>query len=129
MALTERSLPHQIIIDFPTAEGFNVRYRERVEILRDGEVINQSVSEPHPAVPAGEQIPEALAGIFGEIAGPIVQAAHEAAVEHEARLQEVADLRARAEAAEQLAASEKARADSAEARLLAAQQALAEPTP
>lgn len=124
MALTERTRPHQILIDFPNAESYMIRYREVVEILRGQDVINQSVSEPGVVVPAGEEIPEALSAVFGDVAADMILGSQQAADAHEARLQELADLRTRAEAAEQLAADNARRAEQAEIRLKAVQDAV-----
>jgi len=124
MALTERTRPHQILIDFPNADSYMIRYREVVEILRGEDVINQSVSEPGIVVPASERIPEALAAVFGDVAADMILGSQQAADTHEARLQELADLRTRAEAAEQLAADNAKRAEHAETRLKAVQDAV-----
>lgn len=124
MTLTERTRPHQIMVDFPTADSYMIRYREVIEILRGEDVINQSVSEPSVLVPAGEDIQKALAAVFGEVAANIILGSQQAADAHEARLQEISDLRARAESAEQLAADNAKRAEQAETRLKAVQDAV-----
>lgn len=149
MALTEQRRVRQIILDFPTADGYTLRYREAVDLMSDGEFYQElRVSEPMPVVAVDEPIPSALSDVFGAKAADIIAGSHAAALAHEERLQEVVDQTARADAAEQLAEREKQRADtaegdlkvaqeqllslqqrfeSAESRLIAAQQALAEP--
>lgn len=127
MALTEQTRVRQIILDFPTADGYMLRYREAVDLMRDG-VFDQElrVSEPMPVIGVGEPLPSALAELFGQEAGKIILGSHETALEHEARLQEVTDMRMRAERAEQIAGEQAQRAEQAEARLKAVQEAVAE---
>lgn len=127
MALTEQTRVRQIILDFPTAEGYTLRYRQALDLYRDGNFDQElRVSEPMPVVEVGEAIPAALAEVFGAEAADIIAGAHLAATEHEARLQEVADQRTRADEAERLAAEQTARAEEAEAQLRDAQQQLIE---
>ena len=115
MALTEERRVRQIILDFPTAAGYTLRYREAVDLMSNGEFYQElRVSEPMPVVDVSEPIPTALAELFGDVAADIVAGSHQAALEHEARLQEVADQRARADNAERLAAEQEQRADEAE---------------
>ncbi|UQY33612.1 hypothetical protein K8U54_18085 [Pseudomonas fulva] len=125
MALTEQTRVRQIILDFPTAIGYTLRYREAVDLMRDG-VFDQElrVSEPMPVVGVGEPLPSALAELFGQEAGKIILGSHEAALEHEARLQLLADETRRADTAEQQIEEQARRADVAEAKLAAVMKAL-----
>lgn len=125
MALTEQTRVRQIILDFPTAEGYTLRYREAVDLMRDG-VFDQElrVSEPMPVIGVGEPLPSALAELFGQEAGKIILGSHKAAIEHEDRLQELADETRRADAAEQQVLEQSRRADAAEAKLAAVMKAL-----
>lgn len=125
MALTEQTRVRQIILDFPTAAGYTLRYREAIDLYRDGEFAQElRVSEPMPVVEVGEEIPEALAEIFGTEAADIIAGSHAAATEHEARLQEVADQRERAVKAEALAAEQATKLDELEQALATAEQQL-----
>lgn len=118
MALTEERRVRQIILDFPTAAGYTLRYREAVDLMSDGELYQElRVSEPMPVVEVGEPIPSALADLFGEVAADIIAGSHQVALEHEVRLQEVADQRTRAEDAERLAEEQTHRATEAERKL------------
>lgn len=126
MALTEQTRVRQIILDFPTADGYTLRYREAVDLMRDG-VFDQElrISEPMPVVEAAEPIPSALADLFGTVAADIIAGSHHAALEHEERLQELADAHARAGQAELQVQAMTERAERAEAKLKAVQEAVA----
>jgi len=115
MALAKETRLRAILIDFPTLDGYTLRCKEALDLVEDGVILQElSVSEPYVLQQPGTEVPAALATVFGEIAAEVIAGSHQAAVEHEARLQEVADQRARADNAERLATEQAQRADEAE---------------
>ena len=93
MAIEERTRPHQTCINYNPDGSFYVTHRSVLEVLRDGAVITQSISEPQSIREDDQAAVQALQSLLGEGAAAAVR---------DSRLMadEIGELSKRAEAAE-----------------------------
>ncbi|WP_462383410.1 hypothetical protein [Pseudomonas sp. Marseille-QA0892] len=87
MALEERTRPYQTVINHDPVSGVYVTHSDIYEVLKDGVVITQSVSQPKVLDGGDEALGEVLNKLLGDTATEILLQAKASAVELDAALQ------------------------------------------